>query len=271
MGIISSCKALYNVTTTKTALQLAQASYCVDTANEYQWDCSTCDPNIDMVHDINSKGARALVGYHKDLDSVFVSYRGSTDIQNWIDNIQIKLVSPWTNMPSISVEDGFYKVYDYLKPDITQAISNVLDKYPTSSILLTGHSMGGIATIHAFELATGNVNNSFNQLYDIQLITFGSPRIGNNEFADKFNQLPISSTRVTHYYDMVPHVPQEFLHYCHVHGEVWYNEPNTDYNVCNDEVNESDQCSNSCSPLHCTSIDDHLYYIGIHMGTDGDC
>ena len=36
--------------------------------------------------------------------------------------------------------------------------------------------------------------------------------------------------------------------------------------------NEEDSlCSNSCGPLHCTSIDDHLHYLNITMGTNGDC
>ena len=34
---------------------------------------------------------------------------------------------------------------------------------------------------------------------------------------------------------------------------------------------EDDNCSNSCYPIHCTSIDDHMNYVNVKMGIDGDC
>ena len=38
-----------------------------------------------------------------------------------------------------------------------------------------------------------------------------------------------------------------------------------------DEDGEDPSCSDSCGPLHCTSVDDHLNYLNISLGTDGDC
>ena len=62
----------------------------------------------------------------------------------------------------------------------------------------------------------------------------------------------------------------EFLH---TPQEIWYNEENNQYTICNDNFErEDDLCSDSCSPLHCTSTSDHLNYLGIPMGsTDGVC
>ena len=37
---------------------------------------------------------RALVGYNKEYNSTFVSYRGSENIKNWINNIKIKFTYP---------------------------------------------------------------------------------------------------------------------------------------------------------------------------------
>ena len=87
-----------------------------------------------------------------------------------------------------------------------------------------------------------------------------------------FETYNINSIRVTHYYDMVPHVPEEFLGYRHISQEVWYNEPNTEYTLCDDENgSEDDNCSNSCSPTKCTSTSDHLDYLQIKMGEGGYC
>jgi hypothetical protein len=36
---------------------------------------------------------------------------------------------------------------------------------------------------------------------------------------------------VVHYYDIVPHMPQELLGYHHVTTEVWYNEASSSYKV----------------------------------------
>jgi hypothetical protein len=67
---------------------------------------------------------------------------------------------------------------------------------------------------------------------------------------------------------MVPHVPEEFMGYLHVSNEVWYNEGNTDFIICDDYNIEDNRCSNSCSPIHCTSTSDHLYYLNVSMGSD---
>ena len=66
---------------------------------------------------------------------------------------------------------------------------------------------------------------------------------------------------------MVQHIPQEFTGYRHISNEIWYNEYNSQYRVCNDYDNVEDKyCSNSCSPLNCTSTTDHLNYLNISMG-----
>ena len=109
-----------------------------------------------------------------------------------------------------------------------------------------------------------NYNN-----YSVSLINFGSPRVGNSYFVYDFFKYKFYSKRVTHYYDIVPHLPQQLLDYLHIPNEEWYNEDNTHYDTCNDSItNEDNDCSNSCGPLHCTSINDHLYYLNVSMGTD---
>ena len=70
----------------------------------------------------------------------------------------------------------------------------------------------------------------------------------------------------------MPHVPQQFLHYNHIPHEIWYNEDNTELKDCNDmNLEEDPLCSNSCGPIHCTSTSDHLNYLNISMGSEGDC
>lgn len=256
---LSNSISTYDENISNIAVNLSQASYCVSNT----WDCATCDNSNILESTVESHGERVLLGYNKNLNSMFVSFRGSTNIQNWIDNIQFSKVYPY-NDTNIGVEKGFYKAYNNVKPDILEALNKIQNKYSTTNILLTGHSLGGaLATLMAFDIK---------DKYDLIFYSFGSPRVGNEYFVNYFkNSTPMY--RVTHYYDMIPHMPQNLLGYLHIPQEVWYNEENNNYKSCNDYFNQEDNlCSNSCSPMHCTSINDHMNYLNIPMGSsDGLC
>ena len=251
-----------NANMIKISLNLSQAPYC-DSSKD--WTCPTCSNGNFLNKVIEKDGERCLLGYNEELNSIFVSFRGSTNIENWIDNIQIKRTCPYSHNESICVEKGFYKVYDKLKYDVFYEIKEIEHKYKTNNLLLTGHSLGAaLSTLLAYD-----VNRKFD--YNVTLITFGSPRIGNDKFVYDLFKYPIISNRITHYYDMVPHLPQNILGYLHIPNEIWYNEENTIYKICNDNINEEDnECSNSCAPLKCKSVSDHLNYLNITMGT-GNC
>jgi predicted lipase len=252
----------------KTALNLSQASYCVD--NKNIWDCTTCTDDNILYNVIENHSERVLVGYNNKYNSIFISFRGSSNILNWIDNIQISKIYPYPEFQNIGVEKGFYKAYKYLDNDIYNNIINLSAKYNTINLIITGHSLGAaIATLLSFDIINSKLYDKYNI---VSLITFGSPRVGNQEFVNLFNQYDINSKRITHYYDVVPHVPEEFLKYVHISQEIWYNEDNTYYTICNDRDNKEDiTCSDSCAPIHCTSTNDHLHYLNVSMGSSGDC
>ena len=44
---------------------------------------------------------------------------------------------------------------------------------------------------------------------------------------------------------------------------------NTDFTECDDKFYEDSSCCNSCGSTDCISIDDHLNYLNITMGSDG--
>ena len=247
-----------------TAINISQAAYCMSDL-EY-WSCYTCSNNFLYETKLNKNSELVIFGYDETYNSIFIGFRGSSNIQNWISDIKIMLIHPYADN-SIAVDKGFYKLYDILKPNLMSIISNLAMKYNTKDLFITGHSLGGaLATICAFDMLYHEFQ--YNVKY---LVTFGSPRIGNVYFSDYFNSFQIESKRVTHYYDIVPHVPEEFLGYKHISNEIWYNEDNTNYYVCNDTYNEDTTCSNSCAPTKCTSTSDHLNYLNISMGNNGFC
>jgi len=255
------CNA-YNESLAKHAVNLAQSSYCVSSLD--QWNCLTCDPSIKLEYIVENKGSKALQGYDKYTNSIFVAFRGSSNIQNWIENIKVNKISPYNNT-FIEVEKGFYNEYSYIKYDLLNNIHNLVQKYNTNNIFITGHSAGASMSI----LMTYDILTLYSNYTMFGIIHFGSPRVGNEEFVKDFNKYSILSYRVTHYYDIVPHVPEEFLGYHHIANEIWYNEENSNYQICDDlNNNEDNNCSNSCAPIHCTSTSDHLNYLNVTMGSE---
>ena len=262
MLLTTLCYA-YDENLASRAVGLAQSSYCVSSIQE--WNCKKCESSMTLDYIVEENGSKALQGYDKETHSIFIAFRGSSNIQNWIDNIQVNQISPY-NDTTIRVEKGFYKAYNQIKPELLDNLADLTTKYKTRDIFITGHSLGGsMATLMAYDILTLYLH------YHVKyLITFGSPRTGNPPFAESFNSYHPISYRVTHANDIVPHVPEEVLHYRHISNEIWYNEPNSNYKICNDYNNiEDETCSDSCAPTHCTSTSDHTNYLHVIMGSDG--
>jgi predicted lipase len=127
--------------------------------NTNTWSCSTCDSGVVLKAVIDSSGARALVGYDSGYGALFVAYRGSENVQNWIDNVKFFKTAPYPDMPEVEVELGFYEWYTDLKTLVDSELESLKSTYKTSKVKITGHSAGGaVATLHAFDMARGEVS-----------------------------------------------------------------------------------------------------------------
>lgn len=261
---LHTVQGYYNVDIVKTALNISQSAYCMSKLDV--WSCATCMNTNIYESKIIEESELVITGYNTEYNNIFVGFRGSSNIQNWLDNLQVSHISPYDD-ELISVEKGFYKIYNSLRDTLYNKLDELSLKYKTNNILITGHSLGGaIASLFAFDICYYSLPYKINTL-----VTFGSPRVGNNHYSEYMYSFQLVSYRITHYYDIVPHVPEEKLNYKHISQEIWYNEINTDYQLCDDENNEDPHCSNSCAPFKCTSFNDHLNYLNISMGNDGLC
>lgn len=262
---ISYSTVAYDPILAKYYVNAVQSTYCI--SDPTKWNCITCDKNMIPEYVVENNGVRSIQGYDKENNVIFTLFRGSSNIQNWIDNIQISKISPY-NDTSISIEKGFYKAYEYVEIDLLKNVNNLSLKYSANNIIIAGHSLGGaLATLFAYSIVS-----NYNKYNILNLFTYGSPRVGNNNFVKSFIGYNIPSYRITHHYDMVPHVPEELLGYLHIPNEIWYNEDNSHYKLCNDyNIQEDTTCSDSCSPIHCTSTSDHVYYLNVSLGNDPVC
>jgi predicted lipase len=85
---------------------------------------------------------------------------------------------------------------------------------PPRPTVVTAHSLGAaLATLFVME-------NAARGQFEIEtLCTFASPRVGNLEFARRFDQLPVNSWRIVNSLDVVPKIPPHIpmvLEYDHV-------------------------------------------------------
>jgi len=72
--------------------------------------------------------------------------------------------------------------------------------------------------------------------------TFGSPRVGNQAFAQFVDSYYPNACRVVHYQDIVPHAPLISMNYWHIATEIFYQETCCDYVTCNSS-GEDPSCS----------------------------
>ncbi|EKF28044.1 lipase, putative, partial [Trypanosoma cruzi marinkellei] len=203
---------------------------------------------------------QAFVGVNE--STIVVSFRGTRDTNNWISNLDYFRVSYWDKAcVGCFVHTGFNCELQSLWVKMRKYLRKLVGKKGIERILITGHSLGGaMATIAAANLVSQNY--MFASGLKILLYTFGSPRVGNMQFADwllaSFCRVGHESYRVTHKRDAVPHVPPMWFGFYHVPHEVWYdNDGNTEYTNCNDikgtpcsdlTVTEDPNCSDSIIP-----------------------
>ncbi|XP_051127627.1 lipase-like isoform X2 [Andrographis paniculata] len=229
---------------------------------------------IELIVDVK-QCLQAFVGFAPDLNATVIAFRGTQEhsIQNWVEDIfwkQLDIDYPGCN--GGKVHHGFYNAYHntLLQSSVQIAVQKAKEIYGDIRIMVTGHSMGG--AIAAFcgldlRLSLGEKN--------VQVMTFGQPRIGNAAFASYFTQILPDTIRVTHAHDIVPHLPPYFTifpqkTYRHFAREVWLHNvtsENLSYaveTVC-DGSGEDPTCSRSVTG---NSIADHLNYYGIEMGCD---
>ena len=197
-----------------------------------------------------------FIARHKEQKRNFVlALRGTEGWVEWLDDAMARLVR-FRQVPNAGrVENGFEEIYSTLKvvnrygaagreavakaapaptpapkqiektfgeqledladsleePAVQEQIRTAKGRAPRRSFVVTGHSLGSA-------LATLFVIRNKDRFDISTLCTFASPRVGDTEFAEQFNQLPLTSWRIVNTQDVVPKLPLRlpFFDYQHV-------------------------------------------------------
>lgn len=233
----------------------SESSYCdVDNylMRNYSGPLSGFIPTVsikDKLHDTHG-----YIGYQPITQSIAVAFRGSESVSNWLSDLNA-VMTDYPNCQGCQVHKGFYTAEQAVFLQVKNEVDRLLSKYPDYQVLVTGHSLGAaLATLTAVDLRSEGIDN-------VNMFSYGSPRIGNTAFANFYSSLLGNNTnRITHHKDIVPHTP---MHERFTHISREYYQPNDSVTLIECNGNEDPKCSYQ---WHITSVDDHLKYLGLAMG-----
>ena len=220
--------------------------------------------------------------------AIAISFRGSEHFKQVINEALRALIEPKVSFKAggkvqAYFNDAFLLLWNELKTEAYKQITS----YPSYKVWVTGHSLGGaMASLASTAIAYDRKVTKDNLI----LYTFGQPRVGNYDYALTHDKLVPISFRVTHYRDIVVHLPtcNKILGVCYAfnggpyhHGkEIYYGSEimtrYSSYKKCEGlPHNEDVGCSNSfLAWAQCflpteikKCIKDHEIYFGIAVGT----
>jgi hypothetical protein len=144
--------------------------------------------------------------------SLLVVIRGTLVVEEWLKNFTA-VPSPYEFVPDLGhVHLGFQVVYASVRSSVINALQG---QPPAARITLVGHSLGGaITTLAAPDLLI----NLQRPLVDV--CTVGAPRVGKQNFRERFNERITDCFRVTNRLDIVPHLPTVAALWRHVGEEI---------------------------------------------------
>jgi len=262
LSVMSLTSASLDWQMTNLTLNHAQNTYCSPTTYQsraYKGILAGFVPTY-TIND-TSKDTHGYIGYHEGQKAIYVSFRGSESAQNWLDDLDVALTTyPAPGCTNCEVHKGFYEAETSCFPDVLNQVKTLKTTYPDFQVVVTGHSLGAaLATLVSIDLINSNIS-------PVRMFNYGSPRVGDTNFANYAGAVIKDRNRITHHKDMVPHSPmhERFTH----HSGEWY-EPSDDVVLSACVDNEDPNCSYQ---WHVTSISDHLYYLGLSMGQgDKEC
>lgn len=142
------------------------------------WSLVQCaSSGLRVVAFVNSERTHTQVVVFVNFTKIVVAFRGTeTDqLTDVLTDVRMTLTPIDDTMAAGGVHTGFWQAWQSVREGVVEAI----DKFGDGrELFVTGHSLGAaLATLCAFDITPTRTAN---------LVTFGSPRVGNREFARAF-------------------------------------------------------------------------------------
>lgn len=148
----------------------------------------------------------------RDESRIVVCFRGSDSLTDWRMNLSMSL----NNYPCTSdkmVHEGFLVQWLAVKQAVLAHIEEIMQVAEMKTVVFTGHSAGAAqGTIACSDLCDYFKGKEMG----LELVTFGSPRVGNREFSEDIMFKVEKCTRIVLDRDVVTQAPLKVLGYEHV-------------------------------------------------------
>ncbi|GAB1518649.1 hypothetical protein RhiTH_001713 [Rhizoctonia solani] len=201
----------------------AAATYCPGVAD---WSCKACKRVPGFIPYATGGNGNDVqywyVGWWPSGSSVVVAHEGTdptqflsvlTDANAFFGTLSTSLFPGVTS--AVQVHSGFRDAHAATAATILAAVKKIIAERSATKVTLVGHSLGGaLAALDALYLKLNLAST-----IAIKAVTYGQPRVGNQEFADLFQQKITDYSRITNIEDEIPIVPGRFLGYHHSSGE----------------------------------------------------
>lgn len=156
---------------------------------------------VDKVSIHNIKNASTTVSFSKSNESLYITWRGTDQLNDWWNNINIKPLKAYINDVSLGkVHTGLWNYYLTLQKMVNMEIDNYI-KMGGKRIVFSGYSLGASICYSAIE-TTLRLRN-----VDVMLYLFASPKLGDKTFMNSFVQYCPSYIHIILDADVVPTLP----------------------------------------------------------------
>jgi triacylglycerol lipase len=203
--------APYNLGTARAMAWMSQLAYETRHPDKIELICSRWELKRPQIIANDTNGEPELLQIHT--RGVIVQGHGATIIafagtdplipSNWVSDFDVGLkVTPGR------MHRGFDKAFDAVSAQVTQALA----ERGADLLLITGHSMGAALAVIAADHCLSEQNVRATAVY-----AFGMPRVGDEDFAVRYNgTLGATTYRLVHGDDIVATVPPSRLGFRHV-------------------------------------------------------
>jgi hypothetical protein len=171
----------------------------IDKVNKEALKLLGIDVGTVSVHQV--KNTSATVSFSKSLDTLYITWRGTDQVCDWLNNININPLPARINGKSIGkVHAGLWKYYEELRQEVNIKIDDFV-KLGGSKIVFSGYSLGASVCFSAIETKQRLVN------VDVIVYLFASPKLGNTEFMNVLNKYCWRFLHIIIDQDIIPTLP----------------------------------------------------------------
>ncbi len=195
-------------------------------ADQRQFDIITTIYAYDLFTDKNPNRAKSqvsigLILQAQESGETVIAFRGTEGIKEWVLDANFG-TKPCPFLASAGqTEDGFTDMYESVaigvaagSPSLVESLANLRWKQEVETVTICGHSLGGaLATLATLDIAV----NAPEPYHNVTCFTYASPRTGDAQFAEKYDQLVADTFRIANDLDVVPRLP--LAPYEHVMGQ----------------------------------------------------